>query len=186
MVAGNGEDTPAMSALRRGADVLEDGTDVSHLSDRDLVIRAVNSSMSADYISGRVLGELGLVRNDLREVRTDVDEIKRRLAPNGEIEHRARQASGHAFEEAVEGVAARIVEAVHDDRDGGRGNVSTERVLAMIREYDSGKEERARDERRKFRRDLTVAIVAAVIGAVATGAAGEMHGRATAPQVQTK
>lgn len=161
----------------RRRDVLSDGTDVTTKTERELLLFVIDEVFVVQSDVGKLAGEVG-------DARREIADIKVRLQPNGEIEHRARAVSSHAFEGIAQDVAQRIVEAVHDDRDGGRGNITIDRVLDEIRKYDAGKAEKVADDRKKFKRDLTVAIIAALVGVAAAGALGHVEGRATAPAAQ--
>jgi len=47
------------------ADILDDGEDVSHIVDRALVLRAVNSSIATEQALGRLTAEVASVRSDM-------------------------------------------------------------------------------------------------------------------------
>jgi len=68
--AGNGSDDVAFP--HRASDLLDDGEDVTLVSDRDLVLRAVNSSLRTEQAIGTMLAELSKNR---QEVRGDIARI---------------------------------------------------------------------------------------------------------------
>lgn len=63
---------PATAGNGQDINVLDDGEDVSGVSDRTLVLRAVNSMLAVDH-------SLGSLTRDISVVRTDIGEIRREM-----------------------------------------------------------------------------------------------------------
>lgn len=195
MAAGNGEDTPVPDTLgRRSAEITDDGDDVSHLTDRDLILRAVNSAIATEKKSGEAIRFIAGVENrmgrrldgiaeHLQGVDDRLVDIERRLSPGGEIEHRAQAASGHALDGAMKTFAERIVDAVHDEREG-RGNITAERVMELIELSEARPIVRRAERNSDSKRRIVEAVVAGLVLALAAWAGGHFEGRATAPQTQ--
>lgn len=160
--------------------MLDDETDVSHLSDRELLLRAVNSTLATEQNVGHVLRELS-------EVRGDIADIRRRLAPGGEIEHRARAVSSHEFESAADAIAGKLLAEFRGPR-GGTNNLTRETVVEVVTatlgaERLRSFEEAAKDAK-KLRTQIKAGAVVALITIAATAVAAHFEGRATAPQTQ--
>ena len=181
---GNGETMPAPRALRR--DVLDDGEDVTNLTDRQLILRVANDRLVEAHERGALLGAMASMEG---RIVARIEKLEGRLAPNGEIEHRAAMTSSHAIETAADTIASKLFAEFHGPR-GGRNNLTKEAVVEIVQsQIDAGTLKQFRDaekDNRKLRLAIKAGAVVAIVTVLATAIAAHLEGRATAPQQQTQ
>lgn len=136
---------------QREREFLEDGSEVTWISDRDLVLRAVNSTLRTEHALGKLMGEVAKLA---RRVGNDP-------APVHQLREVVRDAVGEAVEDAVEEVTGR-----HDSdrvREIAK-SVTNEDKLAELRDA----------------RDFRLKVAAQVIAGVLVFVLAYFFGRMTA------
>jgi hypothetical protein len=130
----------------RDREFLEDGTDVTRTTDRDLVLRAVNSTLRTEHAIGMLTGEVAQVRRDIVQLRD------------------GRLGSIPDLADATARLAD-VVEEITDHGQQGRAKQDSDRVRDVVAEELDEKELRAWRDRKKAILDVMKAGAGVVSGA---------------------
>jgi hypothetical protein len=84
-------------------DVLDDGTDVTRVSDRDLLLRVANGQLEAQFAIGQLAGEVSRNTKELAQVRAWMSDFRGKLESVPDIvDDRVEQTSPVAVQHALD------------------------------------------------------------------------------------
>jgi hypothetical protein len=104
-------------------DILTDGTDVTDVPSRELILRAVNSTLATEYTLGRLASAVSQIANEVRILQ---DLVRRVTSLEGTRDMREKAASLHDVQELIDEVIEKTNPELRTSSDRVRSMVTRE------------------------------------------------------------